>query len=194
MGSFLGHVLPGLYFLVLGAWGSFNCSRNFSISRWGKQIFAKIFSICEIGTLSECFGKSILPTRKSEAGYRNKATHQGSLRLPCESLLKLAAFSVQLVFLSSLSLILVITIMIYCLLCESLLKLTAFSVQLVFLLSLSFILVSIFTSTLNMISLFPSGWRAGHWLDPQRHVEQLEPLGHDHLLHGQHPLRNWILL
>ena len=27
------HGLSGLYFLVLGSWGFFNCSRNFSISR-----------------------------------------------------------------------------------------------------------------------------------------------------------------
>ena len=63
MGSFLGHVLPGLYFLVLGAWGSFNCSRNFSISRWGKPIFCQnIFNLnlnCEISNLKEQTSSSI---------------------------------------------------------------------------------------------------------------------------------------
>ena len=38
MGSFWGHALPGLYFLVLGCWGSFNCSKNFSRYRSGREV------------------------------------------------------------------------------------------------------------------------------------------------------------
>lgn len=65
MGSFLGHLLPGLYFLVLGSWGSSHTSSSY----WR--------------------------SRRTPWTYRSQESHQGSVRVPWESGVKLVAFSVQ---------------------------------------------------------------------------------------------------
>ena len=210
MGSFLGHILPGLYFLILGSWGSFNCSRNFSISRyqrnakfviclssfWNWHYIRVLFLFGQQSEMADI--KIILLSRQSEkAGYRNKASHQGSFRFPCESLLKLSAFSVQLVFSTMRSSSSTTWSpatspwawsMVYC---ESILKSITFPVQLVFS-SSQWSRSSI--KYCQHLQVFSSGWRAGYRMGPQRDVEQCKPLGNDHFLHGKHPLRNWILL
>jgi hypothetical protein len=78
MGSFLGHLLSSVYFLLLGCWGAGHCSHSYHRARCGRY------------TQSPSSG-----ARRSRAPYRSRAAHQGSTRLPLLSGLKVAAFSVQ---------------------------------------------------------------------------------------------------
>jgi len=64
----MGHLLPGIYFLILGSWGSLHSSKLYWQSRQAGM------------------------TR-----YRSRATHQGSRRIPLESGLKLICFAFHIV-------------------------------------------------------------------------------------------------
>ena len=122
MGSFLGHALPGKYFLPLHL---INLIRLILPCPWllgFLQLQQELFNfkveclnkalpyILELNLILQptfTISTVVILRRQSKTGYINRATHQGSTRLPWESALKLTAFSVQLVLssLPSLSII-----------------------------------------------------------------------------------------